>query len=78
MNYHIDHHTFPMVSYRAPPHKLIAEGSVVIYPAVRNRSFDPEYELRKEPPPTARPNRDEFHNFFISRQNDLPCAKNPQ
>ena len=76
MNYHVEHHMFPMVPYHALPrlHELIkarppaAEhvrswtATVEMCRAVRRQLHDPEYDIRRELPPTARPYREEFHN----------------
>ncbi len=80
MNYHIEHHMFPMVPYHAlpalhelvksdypPPNTSILDGYIEMYKAVKRQLTEPEYYLRKELPPTARPYRDEFHNVFLSR-----------
>ena len=80
MNYHIEHHMFPMVPYHAlprlhelvkndypPPNTSILDGYIEMYRAVKRQLSDPEYYLRRELPPTAKPYRDEFHNFFVTR-----------
>jgi len=80
MNYHVEHHMFPMVPYHALPrlHELIkndlppANTSIVdayreVFASLRLQKIDPEYAFRKELPPTARPYRDEFHNLHIAR-----------
>lgn len=80
MNYHIEHHMFPMVPYHAlpalhelvkadnpPPNRSIIDGYIEMYRAVKRQLTDPEYYIRRELPPTAKPYRDEFHNLFVSR-----------
>ena len=80
MNYHIEHHLFPMVPYHALPrlHDLIkadlppANTSILdayreVFASLRRQKIDPEYAYRKDLPPTARPYRDEFHNLNIAR-----------
>jgi fatty acid desaturase len=80
MNYHIEHHMFPMVPYHAlprlhelvkddypPPNTSILDGYIEMYRAVKRQLSEPEYYLRKELPPTAKPYRDEFHNMFVTR-----------
>lgn len=80
MNYHIEHHMFPMVPYHAlprlhelvkadypPPDPSIWHAYREMIPAVRRQLTDPEYYQRRELPPTAKPYRDEFHNFVVSR-----------
>ena len=81
MNYHIEHHMFPMVPYHAlprlhelikddmpPPNSSILDGYREILASLRQQKIDPEYYLRKELPPTARPYREEFHNLNIARR----------
>ncbi|OCJ14435.1 fatty acid desaturase [Rhizobium sp. AC44/96] len=80
MNYHIEHHMFPMVPYHAlprlhalvkddypPPSRSILSAYVEMYGAVKKQLKDPEYYLRRELPDTAKPYRDEFHNLFVTR-----------
>jgi fatty acid desaturase len=80
MNYHVEHHMFPMVPYHAlprlhelikddlpPPNTSILDGFREMIPAVRRQMTDPDYYLRRELPPTAKPYRDEFHSFVPSR-----------
>ena len=80
MNYHIEHHMFPMVPYHAlpklhelvkadnpPPNRSIYDGYVEMYRAVKRQLTDPEYYIRRKLPATAKPYRDEFHNLFVSR-----------
>ena len=80
MNYHIEHHMFPMVPYHALPalHELVKADNprpnpsilhayIEMYRAVKRQLTDPEYYIRRELPPTAKPYRDEFHNLFVSR-----------
>jgi fatty acid desaturase len=80
MNYHIEHHMFPMVPYHALPrlHELIKndlpapntsimDGYREIILSLRRQRGDPEYYLRHELPPTARPYREEFHNLHVAR-----------
>ena len=80
MNYHIEHHMFPMVPYYAlpalhdlvkadypPPNPSILHGYVEMYRAVKRQLTDPEYYVRRDLPTTAKPYRDEFHNLFVTR-----------
>ena len=74
MNYHVEHHMFPMVPYHALP-RLHAElrhdmpapcSSLVaayreILPAMRRQLRDPSYHIRRELPPSAKPFRPELH-----------------
>jgi fatty acid desaturase len=74
MNYHVEHHMFPMVPYHALPklHELIKDdlpkpcpsiwaAYAEMIPAVLRQRHEKGYYLRKELPPTARPYREEFH-----------------
>jgi len=74
MNYHIEHHMFPMVPYHALPrlHELIKDdlpppntsfwdGYKELIASLREQKKNPAYYLRRELPPTARPYREEFH-----------------
>jgi fatty acid desaturase len=80
MNYHVEHHMFPMVPYHAlprlhdlikddlpPPNPSILDGYREILVSLRRQRTDPEYALRKDLPPTARPYREEFHSLNIAR-----------
>jgi len=71
MNYHVEHHMFPMVPFHALPklheaikHDLPAPNPSILdayreaIPAVRRTLRDPDYTIRKPLPPTARPYRD--------------------
>ena len=74
MNYHVEHHMFPMVPYHALPrlhekikHDLpepnhsIAEGLAEVIGALRRQLKDREYRVEKRLPPTARPYRMDYH-----------------
>jgi fatty acid desaturase len=74
MNYHVEHHMFPMVPYHALPrlHALIRDdlppantsildGYREMVPALIRQEREPGYHIRKELPATARPFRAEFH-----------------
>ena len=80
MNYHVEHHMFPMVPYHAlprlhelikadlpPPNRSILDAYREVFASLRQQKIDPEYALRKLLPPTARPYRDEFHTLHIAR-----------
>jgi fatty acid desaturase len=71
MNYHVEHHMFPMVPYHALPrlhdlikHDLPAPNPSILdayreaIPAVLRQARDPEYAVRKPLPATARPYRE--------------------
>ncbi len=76
MNYHVEHHMFPMVPYHALPrlHELIKHDLPAAnpsmwhaykeaWPAVLRQLRYEDFYLRRELPPTARPYREEFHNI---------------
>jgi fatty acid desaturase len=78
MNYHIEHHMFPMVPYHALPrlHAELREDLPVpcrstiaayreILPALRRQMRDPGHFIRRELPPTARPFRPELHSVVV-------------
>jgi fatty acid desaturase len=80
MNYHIEHHMFPMVPYHAlprlhevikadlpPPSTSILDGYREVFASLRRQKIDPEYYLRKSLPPSAKPYREEFHTLDIAR-----------
>jgi fatty acid desaturase len=81
MNYHIEHHMFPMVPYHALPklHELIKGDLPVpnrsiwhayreMWPAIKRQLKNEEYFLLRELPPTAKPYRAELHAI------ELPMA----
>jgi fatty acid desaturase len=74
MNYHVEHHMFPMVPYHALPklHEAIKHDLPTPYPnmlaayreiipGLLRQMRDPEFYYRRDLPPTARPFRPEFH-----------------
>ncbi|GLQ56306.1 fatty acid desaturase family protein [Devosia nitrariae] len=74
MNYHVEHHMFPMVPYHALPrlhalikHDLPAPNTSIIdgyremIPAFLRQLRYEDYYLKRELPPTAKPYRDELH-----------------
>jgi fatty acid desaturase len=78
MNYHVEHHMFPMVPYHALPklHELIKhdlpapntsmwDGYREMIPAFLRQLRNEDYFLKRELPPTAKPYRDEFHDLTI-------------
>ena len=80
MNYHIEHHMFPMVPYFNLPrlHMLIKEDLPAPSPSIlaayrelllsiwRQRT-EPNYYIRKVLPPTAKPYREELHTVDVAR-----------
>jgi fatty acid desaturase len=81
MNYHVEHHMFPMVPYHPLPrlhevikHDLpspdpsICAAYVEMTRALPRQRSDPTHDHRKALPATARPYRDEFHDIEIARE----------
>jgi fatty acid desaturase len=78
MNYHVEHHMFPMVPYHALPrlHELVKHDLPEANPSIwhaykevwpvlkRQLRYEDEY-LKRDLPATARPYRDEFHNLTV-------------
>jgi fatty acid desaturase len=80
MNYHVEHHMFPMVPYHALPrlHALIkddlppanpsiAHAYVEMIRALSRQRKDPDYYVRRTLPSTARPYRELFHTVPVER-----------
>ncbi|ROU03691.1 fatty acid desaturase [Histidinibacterium lentulum] len=80
MQYHIEHHMFPMVPYYnlpklhelikddlPPPNTSILDAYREMFAAVKRQREEPGYYLKRELPPTARPYRDELHQFVPDR-----------
>jgi fatty acid desaturase len=79
MNYHVEHHMFPMVPYHALPklHEIMKADTPVPYPStwaaykeiipalIRQRR-QPEWFIRRELPATAKPYRPEFHGEVLA------------
>ena len=74
MNYHVEHHMFPMVPCHAlpqlhemikhdlpAPNKSIIEGYREMIPAFLRQLRNEDYFLKRELPPTAKPYREELH-----------------
>lgn len=79
MNYHVEHHMFPMVPYHAlpklhamirhdlpAPNQSMLDGYREMLPAFIRQLRNEDYFLRRELPPTARPYREEFHNEVMA------------
>ncbi|TIP25878.1 MAG: fatty acid desaturase [Mesorhizobium sp.] len=73
MNYHVEHHMFPMVPYHAlprlhalikhdlpAPNKSILDGYREMVPALLRQLRYEDYYLKRELPPTAKPYREDF------------------
>ncbi len=80
MNYHVEHHMFPMVPYHAlprlhalikddlpAPNRSILDGYREMIGAMIRQTREPGHYLRKELPPAAQPYRAEFHALDIER-----------
>lgn len=80
MNYHVEHHMFPMVPYYALPalheeikHDLPApntslwDGYKEMMQAVMRQRSDPKYNLRKALPETAKPYKEILHGVVPDR-----------
>jgi fatty acid desaturase len=85
MNYHVEHHMFPMVPYHALPrlHEAIkadlpaptpsiAAGFREMWPAFRRQVMNEDYFVKRELPATARPYREDFHRYVPGA--DRPAA----
>jgi fatty acid desaturase len=79
MNYHVEHHMFPMVPYHALPklHEIIRHdlpaptpsifaGYREMIPAFLKQLRYEDYFLKRELPPTAKPYREELHVAAVS------------
>ena len=78
MNYHIEHHMFPMVPYHALPrlHALIRDdlptptpsilaGYVEMWPALRRQIRNEHHFISRSLPASAKPYRDDFHSAAL-------------
>ena len=81
MNYHVEHHMFPMVPYHALPklhvmikHDLPAPSPSILagyremIPAFLRQLRNEDYFLKRELPPTAKPYREEFHGEAVAAE----------
>ena len=79
MNYHVEHHMFPMVPYHAlpklhqvtlpdtpKPYASTIEAYREILPALWRQRRDPEWFVKRELPATAKPYRPEFHGDILT------------
>ncbi len=80
MNYHVEHHMFPMVPYHAlpklhalikddlpAPNRSIANAYVEMVGALLRQQQEPGYFVRRALPPTARPYREDLHDVEVAR-----------
>jgi fatty acid desaturase len=78
MNYHVEHHMFPMVPYHALPklHELIKHDLPApnpsmwhaykeVWPVLLKQLQYENFYLKRELPPTARPYKAEFHDMPV-------------
>jgi fatty acid desaturase len=81
MNYHVEHHMFPMVPYYALPqlHEMMKHDTPTPYrglweayreivPAVLRQVRDPSHHIRRELPPTAKAYRHDLHDLVVMPQ----------
>jgi fatty acid desaturase len=81
MNYHVEHHMFPMVPYYnlpklhdlikhdlPPPDPSIWQAYRRMLPVVWRQRTDPDYYMRRELPSTAKPYREELHSWVPERE----------
>ena len=80
MNYHVEHHMFPMVPYHAlprlhaaikddlpPPNRGFIDGYREMIPAFLHQLRYEDFYVRRELPPTAKPYREELHQLKTPR-----------
>ncbi len=80
MNYHIEHHMYPMVPYYSlpalhelikddlpPPNTSIWDAYKEMMGSVLKQRKDSGYALRKKLPPTARPYKEDLHSIIPER-----------
>ena len=80
MNYHVEHHMFPMVPYYnlpklhevikhdlPPPNRSVLEALAEMYGAVLRQRREPGWYLKRTLPATARPYRDDLHAVIPER-----------
>jgi fatty acid desaturase len=76
MNYHVEHHMFPMVPYHAlprlheaikndlpAPNTSIAAGFTEMWPALKRQMRHEDFFIKRDLPPTAKPYREDFHQY---------------
>ena len=76
MNYHVEHHMFPMVPYHALPRlhatikddlptptPSIAAGFREMWPAFKRQLLNEDFFLKRDLPVTAKPYREDFHQY---------------
>ncbi len=81
MNYHVEHHMFPMVPYYELPrlHEMIKHDLPVpnpsmwhaykeMFPVLLRQLRNEEFFLKRELPPTARPYREDLHDLAAAAE----------
>ena len=76
MNYHVEHHMFPMVPYHALPrlheimkadlplpNRSIAAAFREMWPAIKRQVMNEDYYIRRDLPSTAKPYREDLHQY---------------
>jgi fatty acid desaturase len=79
MNYHVEHHMFPMVPYHAlprlhermkadcpTPYKSTWEAYREIIPALLKQRREPEWFIQRDLPGSARPYRPDLHGEIVA------------
>ncbi|MCW1918412.1 fatty acid desaturase family protein [Rhodobacter sp. KR11] len=87
MNYHVEHHMFPMVPYHAlprlheiikhdlpAPNRSIAEGFAEMWPAIKRQLAHQDYFLKRDLPATAKPYREDFQ-LYVPGMMPAPAAE---
>jgi fatty acid desaturase len=80
MNFHVEHHMFPMVPYHAlpklhamighdlpPPNTSIWQAYREVWPALKRQLKYEDYFLRRDLPGTAKPYREDFHTGALGQ-----------
>jgi len=80
MNYHVEHHMFPMVPYHAlprlhalikddlpPPNASILDAYREFIGALLRQRHEPNFCARRALPPSAQPYREELHDIDVAR-----------
>ena len=87
MNYHVEHHMFPMVPYHAlprlhevikadlpAPNTSIRAAFAEMWPAIKRQVMNEDYFLRRDLPPGAKPYREDFHRYVPGMMRPAPAA----
>jgi fatty acid desaturase len=87
MNYHVEHHMFPMVPYHAlprlheaikhdlpPPSLSIVQAFGEMWPALKRQLQNEDYFLKRTLPSTAKPYREDFHLAALGENRGEPLA----